>query len=155
MHLRIFSNTKSESRYRSRFTSKLRGFTLIEILVVIVILSILASLVVPNLIGRIGDARIAAARSDIQTIRNALNIYALDNFAHPSTSQGLAALVEKPTGTPEAHNWRRPYIDELPLDPWNNPYVYISPGSNSEFDLISLGADGKVGGEGENADIQK
>lgn len=131
-----------------------RGFTLIEIMVVVVILGILAALITPNILGRTGEARITAARSDINSIGNALDLYKLDNFTYPSTDQGLQALTEKPSGYPEAANWNPDgYLKTLPKDPWGNDYMYISPGSNKPYDLYSLGADKREGGEGENADI--
>lgn len=136
------------------YTNRQRGFTLIEIMVVIVILGVLAALVVPNILGRPDEARISAARSDIQAISNALNLYHLDNFTYPSTNQGLQALVSKPSGSPEAKNWNPDgYLSKLPKDGWGNEYLYISPGAHGKFDLYSLGADGREGGEGNDADI--
>lgn len=130
------------------------GFTLIEIMVVIVILGILGALVIPNVIGRTGAARVTAAKSDIRAIGNALNLYKLDNFNFPSTDQGLQALVEQPSGFPEPKNWNpEGYLDKVPKDPWGNPYQYISPGQHGKYDLSSLGADGAPDGEGEAADI--
>ena len=131
-----------------------RGFTLIEIMVVVVILGILAALIAPNILGRTGEARITAAKADINSIGNALDLYKLDNFSYPSTDQGLQALVSKPGGFPEAPNWNPDgYLKSLPVDPWGNEYQYLSPGSNKPYDLYSLGADKREGGEGENADI--
>ncbi|NIB44466.1 type II secretion system major pseudopilin GspG [Pseudomaricurvus alkylphenolicus] len=131
-----------------------RGFTLIEIMVVIVILGILAALVAPNILGRTGEARITAAKSDINSISNALDLYKLDNFTYPSTDQGLEALVTQPSGFPEAPNWNPDgYLKSVPKDPWGNDYLYVSPGENGGFDLYSLGADRREGGEGDNADI--
>lgn len=133
---------------------KQHGFTLIEIMVVIVILGILAALVVPNIMGRPDEARISAAKSDIQAISNALNLYKLDNYSYPSTDQGLQALVTKPAGSPEAKNWNpEGYLTKLPKDGWGNEYQYISPGAHGRFDLYSFGADGREGGEGVDADI--
>ncbi|HZP12152.1 MAG TPA: type II secretion system major pseudopilin GspG [Nevskiaceae bacterium] len=129
------------------------GFTLIEIMVVVVILGILAAVVVPNIMSKPEDARVAAAKQDIRAIEAALNMYKLDNFYYPSTQQGLEALVQKPGGDPAARNWREPYIKQLPKDPWGNPYNYITPGSHGEFDLFSYGKDGKPGGEGYESDI--
>lgn len=131
-----------------------RGFTLIEVLVVVVILAILAAIVVPRVIGRTDDAMIAKAKADVQGLSTALNLYKLDNFTYPSTDQGLDALVRKPGGSPEAANWRSGgYIERLPKDPWNRDYQYVAPGSHGDFDVYSLGKDGQSGGEGIAADI--
>lgn len=133
--------------------NKQGGFTLIEVMVVIVILGIMAALVVPNLVGRQDQAQVTAARSDIAAIGNALDLYRLDNNAYPSTEQGLEALVEKPSGFPEPRNWRSPYLrKKLPEDPWGNPYQYLS--TDQGFELFSYGADGQEGGEGTSADIR-
>lgn len=130
------------------------GFTLIEIMVVVVILGILAALVVPNILGRTGEARATAAKSDLQSVGNALDLYKLDNYSYPSTDQSLQALVSKPSGYPEASNWNPAgYLKKIPLDPWGKEYLYLSPGAEQDFDLFSLGADGREGGEGNNADI--
>lgn len=129
------------------------GFTLIEILVVVVIIGILGAIIVPNLLGRPDQARITAAQSDIRNLANALDIYRLDNFVYPSTEQGLEALVRKPAGFPEPKNYSPDaYIKQLPTDPWGSPYVYEREGDT--FNLFSLGADGAEGGEGTNADIR-
>jgi general secretion pathway protein G len=130
-----------------------RGFTLIEILVVVVILGILALIVVPRVMERPGEARVTRARQDIQGIVTALSLYKLDNFTFPSTEQGLDALVTKPAGQPEAPNWKGPYLDRAAKDPWNHPYQYQKPGQHGEIDVFSYGADGKPGGEGDAADI--
>lgn len=132
-----------------------RGFTLIEILVVVVILGILAAIVVPKVMDRPGEARIVKAHQDISSIGSALNLYKLDNYAYPSTEQGLEALIAKPTGQPEAANWKGPYLQarSVPKDPWGRPYQYASPGQHGDFDISSFGADGKPGGEGEAADV--
>lgn len=131
-----------------------RGFTLIEILVVVTIIGILAALVVPQLISYPDEARTTRARQDIQALRTALDLYRMDNFTYPSTEQGLRALLNKPGGRPEAPNWRSGgYIKELPKDPWGSDYVYLSPGQTGEFDLYSLGADRAPGGDGTAADI--
>ncbi len=131
-----------------------RGFTLIEVLVVVVILAILAAIVVPRVIGRTDDAMIAKAKADVQGLSTALNLYKLDNFTYPSTDQGLDALVRKPGGSPEAANWRSGgYIERLPKDPWSRDYQYVAPGSHGDFDVYSLGKDGQSGGEGIAADI--
>lgn len=130
------------------------GFTLIEIMVVVVILGILAALVAPNILGRAGEARITAAHSDINSIGNALDLYKLDNHTYPSTDQGLEALVSKPGGHPEPTNWNpEGYLKTLPKDPWGNDYQYLSPGNKRPYDLYSLGADKREGGDGDNADI--
>lgn len=131
-----------------------RGFTLIEIMVVVVIMGILAALVVPKLMGRTDDARVTAARQDIATIMQALKLYKLDNQRYPVTEQGLKALIEKPTTGPEARGWKSGgYLDKLPKDPWGNPYQYLSPGIKGEVDVFSYGADGQAGGTGNDADI--
>lgn len=131
-----------------------RGFTLIEIMVVVVIMSILAVLVVPKLIGRTDDARIVAARQDIATIVQALKLYRLDNHRYPTTEQGLSALVAKPESGPPASGWKAGgYLDKLPKDPWGTPYQFLSPGIRGDIDVFSYGADGQPGGEGNDADI--
>ncbi|MGM0677859.1 MAG: type II secretion system major pseudopilin GspG [Pseudomonadota bacterium] len=131
-----------------------QGFTLIEVMVVVVILGILAAIVVPRVMDRPDDARITKAQNDIRALESALNLYRLDNFTYPSTDQGLEALVERPSGQPEPRNWRQGgYIDRLPADPWGNEYQYLHPGSLGDFDLYSFGADGRPGGEGMNAEI--
>ncbi|HHJ11962.1 MAG TPA: type II secretion system protein GspG [Chromatiales bacterium] len=130
------------------------GFTLIEIMVVVVILSILAALVVPRIMSRPDEARIAKARQDIRALESALKLYKLDNYRYPTTDQGLEALVSRPSTPPEPKNWKKGgYIARLPKDPWGNPYQYLSPGEHGDFDLYTLGADGAPGGEGVNADI--
>lgn len=139
---------QSEKR---RFQS---GFTLIEIMVVVVILGILAAVVVPKIMDNPDKARIVKAKSDVQAIKGALDLYKLDNFNYPSTDQGLAALVQKPSGSPEARNWKQGgYLDRLPRDPWGNEYQYLNPGVNADIDVFSYGADGRPSGEGVNADI--
>lgn len=131
-----------------------RGFTLIEIMVVVVIMGILAALVVPKLMGRTDDARITAARQDIATLMQALKLYKLDNQRYPSTEQGLQALVAKPSGGPPANGWKAGgYIDKLPKDPWGGQYQYLSPGIKGEVDVFSFGADGQAGGAGNDADV--
>lgn len=130
------------------------GFTLIEVMVVVIILGILAAVVVPKIMDRPDAARITKARTDIRAIESALNLYRLDNFVYPSTDQGLEALVAKPTGLPEARNWKSGgYLDRVPLDPWGTPYQYLAPGEHGDFDVYSFGADGQAEGEGVNADI--
>ena len=130
-----------------------RGFTLIEILVVVVILGILAAIVVPRVMERPGEARVTRAKQDIAGIVTALSMYKLDNFSYPSTEQGLDALVSKPSGQPEAAAWKGPYLDRAPKDPWGRPYQYQRPGQHGEVDVYSFGADGRPGGEGEAGDV--
>ncbi len=129
-----------------------RGFTLIEIMVVVVIIGILGALVVPKLMGKPGEARVTAAKVDISTLMQALKLYKLDNQRYPSAEQGLQALVTKPTAGAIPPSWK-PYLDKLPNDPWLHPYQYASPGLKGEIDVYSFGADGVIGGEGKNADI--
>jgi len=129
-----------------------RGFTLIEIMVVLVIMGIMAALVVPNLMDRPDQARATAASNDVGAIMQALKLYRLDNGSYPTAQQGLQALVEKPTVGKEPSNWRN-YLEKLPNDPWGNPYQYLNPGTYGEVDVFSLGADGEPGGEKGNADI--
>jgi general secretion pathway protein G len=128
------------------------GFTLIELMVVLVIIGVLAALIVPNVLERADDARITAARTDVNNLMQALKLYRLDNQRYPSSEQGLQALVTKPTAEPVPPNWK-PYLDKLPNDPWGRPYQYLNPGVKGEIDVMSLGADGQPGGEGKNADI--
>ena len=138
----------------SRATSRHAGFTLIEIMVVVVIMGVLAALLVPRLMGRTDDARILAAKQDIATLMQALKLYRLDNQRYPTTEQGLQALIARPTNGPQPANWKTGgYIDRLNKDPWGNPYQYASPGTRSEVDIFSYGADGQPGGSGNDADI--
>jgi general secretion pathway protein G len=129
-----------------------QGFTLIELMVVIVILGVLAALVVPRVMDRPDEARVIAARQDIASIMQALKLYRLDNQRYPTTEQGLQALVTRPTAGPAANNWKA-YLDKPPLDPWGKPYQYLNPGIKGEIDVFSLGADGQPGGTGVDADI--
>ena len=139
------------SRDRTTAIRNQRGFTLIEIMVVVVIIGLLAALVAPSLIGNIDRAAVNRARADIRSIETALNLYRLDNFRYPSTDQGLQALVSNP-GEASAPNWKA-YLRSLPTDPWNQPYQYAYPGQRSEFDLFTYGADGVQGGDDIDADI--
>ncbi|AJR06936.1 putative type II secretory pathway, pseudopilin EpsG [Photobacterium gaetbulicola Gung47] len=133
---------------------KQRGFTLLEVMVVIVILGVLASLVVPNLLGNKEKADQQKVVTDISALEQALDMYRLDNSAYPTTDQGLEALVSKPSSSPEPRNYRDGgYIRRLPNDPWGNPYQYVMPGEHGAVDIFSLGADGQEGGEGINTDI--
>ena len=129
-----------------------RGFTLIELMVVLAIIGVLAALIVPNVLGRAEDARVSAAKTDVGNLLLALKLYKLDNQRYPTTDQGLAALQSKPTIDPIPANWRS-YVEKLPADPWGNPYQYLNPGINGEVDVLSLGADGVIGGVGRDADI--
>ena len=130
------------------------GFTLIEVMVVVVILSILAAVIVPKIMGRPEQARIVKAKQDVRVLESALKTYKLDNFTFPSTDQGLEALVKKPAGSPEPKHWKDGgYLDRLPNDPWGHPYQYLNPGAHGSIDIFSLGADGQTGGEGKDADI--
>lgn len=130
------------------------GFTLIEVMVVIVIIGVLAALIVPKVMSRPDEARTTAARTDIASIKQALNLYKLDNHRYPNTEQGLAALVKKPTVSPIPENWKgNGYLERVPKDPWGRAYRYLQPGLHDEIDIVSLGADGEVGGEGSDADI--
>jgi general secretion pathway protein G len=130
-----------------------RGFTLIEVLVVITILTILAALIVPRIMDRPDQARVVAARNDVRAIEAALNLYRLDNGVYPTTEQGLSALVQKPASGNVPRNWTKPYLDRVPKDPWQNDYQYLSPGLHGEIDVWSQGSDGQPGGEGYAADI--
>ena len=131
-----------------------RGFTLLEIMVVVVILGILAALVVPKIISRPDEARAIAAKQDIASLMQALKLYRLDNQRYPTTEQGLQALVARPASAPLAPNWKTGgYVERLPKDPWGNPYQYLNPGVHGELDVFSLAADGAPGGEGNDADI--
>lgn len=129
-----------------------RGFTLIEIMVVIIILGVLAALVVPNIMSQPDEARAKAARVDIARVMQQLDLYRLDNLSYPSTEQGLQALVERPSGDPAPRNWKQ-LLKAPPQDPWGRPYQYLNPGINGEIDVFSYGADGQSGGEGVDADI--
>jgi general secretion pathway protein G len=142
------------SRPLARRRARMRGFTLIEIMVVVVIIGLLAAIIVPQVIDRVDEARIAKAKQDIQGLETALTMFRLDNSKYPSTDQGLKALSQQPTD-PSIHHWRPGgYIQRVSKDPWGGDYQYVFPGTHGrEYDLFSLGADGQPGGEGINADI--
>lgn len=147
---RVFNHFEGEMRLAYRR----QGFTLLEVMVVVVILGILAALVVPRIISRPDEARAIAARQDIASLMQALKLYRLDNQRYPTTEQGLQALVARPTSAPLPPNWKAGgYIERLPKDPWGNPYRYLNPGVHGELDVYSTGADGAPGGEGNDADI--
>ncbi len=137
-------------RRQQRFLQ--RAFTLIELMVVLVIIGVLAALIVPNVIERADDARVTAAKTDVNNLMQALKLYRLDNQRYPTVEQGLQALLVRPTVGPAAPNWK-PYVEKLPNDPWGRSYQYMNPGIKGEIDVLSLGADGQPGGEGKNADI--
>jgi general secretion pathway protein G len=133
-----------------------RAFTLIELVVVIIVLGLLAGLVAPQIFGRVAEAKSVAARTQLELLGVALDSYRLDNGSYPTTEQGLAALRDKPAQAPVPANWRGPYLrKEIPLDPWQRPYIYRSPGERNRtgYDLMTFGRDGKPGGEGEDADV--
>lgn len=140
--------------YAAKNISRQRGFTLLEIMVVVVILGMLVAIVAPNVLENQDKAMVEKARADIQALEQAFDMYKLDNSIYPSTDQGVQALVDKPSGSPEPRNYRSGgYIKRLQKDPWGNDYQYIQPGENGPYDLYSLGADGQPGGEGDAADI--
>ncbi|GAA0838882.1 GspG family T2SS major pseudopilin variant XcpT [Marinobacter szutsaonensis] len=135
-----------------RFTQ--RGFTLIEIMVVMVILGLLVAIVAPNIMGRSDQAKVTIAETQLKNIQSALDLYRLDNSHYPSTQQGLEALVSRPSGSPEPKNWNQDgYLKSVPEDPWGNQFQYVSPGTEGPYDLYSYGADGQEGGDGDAADI--
>ncbi|MFA4912994.1 MAG: type II secretion system major pseudopilin GspG [Burkholderiaceae bacterium] len=144
-------HTRTRSRVHAARRAGQRGFSLIEIMVVVVIMGILAALVVPNLLERPDQARVVAARQDISSVMQAMKLYRLDNGRYPTAEQGLRALVERPTNV-TLPNWRS-YLERLPNDPWGKPYQYLNPGVHGDIDIFSFGSDGEPGGEGTNADI--
>ncbi len=131
-------NRKSPS-----FLVSQQGFTLLEVMVVVVIIAIMAAAVVPAVLDNIDKSKISRVGTDLKSIETALNLYKLDNFNYPSTDQGLEALVSKPSGEPAAEGWTKPYLKKLPIDPWNKPYKYLSPGTHGDFDIYSTGPDGR------------
>ena len=139
-------------RPTARGARRARGFTLIELLVVLVIIGVLAALIVPNVLSRADEARVTAAKTDVNNLMQALKLYRLDNQRYPSAEQGLQALVAKPRAGPAPANWK-PYLEKLPNDPWGHPYQYVNPGVKGEVDVFSFGADGRSGGEGNDADV--
>ena len=146
----MFSNRLLPAVRRAQ-ASVQRGFTLIELMVVLVIIGVLAALIVPNVIGAADEARVTAARTDVTNIMGALKRYRLDNQRYPTAEQGLAALINRPSSGPQPMNWK-PYLEKLPNDPWGNPYQYSLTAADPQ--IVSLGADGAPGGEGENADVR-
>lgn len=152
----VLSSLRERKSQRSQHASFLSeaGFTLIEIMVVIAIIGILATLIVPKIMGRPDEARAMAAKHDVGTIVQSLKLYRLDIGRYPTTEQGIKSLVEKPTSEPVPQNWKvGGYLDSVPKDPWGNPYQYSNPGTKGEIDVYSFGADGKPGGTGTDADI--
>lgn len=145
---------KMQHQAKMRRRASEAGLSLIETLIVLVIIGLVSAMVIPNVISRPDDARVTVARNDIASLAAALQLYRLDNQTYPSTTQGLQALVERPSGNPQARNWNSEgYLDALPVDPWGNPYVYRIPAETGAFDILSMGADGEPGGESYNADI--
>lgn len=143
-----------DNNLHGRPRSRESGLSLIETLIVLVIIGLVSAMIIPNVISRPDDARVTVARNDIASLSAALKMYRLDNRTYPSTTQGLMALVKRPTTAPKPANWHpEGYLDALPMDPWGNPYVFQVPGKSGPFDIVSLGADGALGGEGYDADI--
>ena len=129
-----------------------KGFTLVEVMVVVVILAVLAALIVPRVVGRTDEARVVAAKQDIAAIMQSLKLYRIDNSRYPTSDQGLEALVSRPSSGPQPTNWKS-YLDKLPKDPWGRTYLYLNPGVHGEIDVFSLGADGQPGGSAADSDI--
>jgi general secretion pathway protein G len=148
----MLTSSALQTRAARRARRLVRGFTLIELMVVLVIIGVLAALIVPNVLDRADDARVTAARTDVNNLMQALKLYKLDNQRYPTGEQGLQALISKPTAAPVPPNWK-PYLEKLPNDPWGRPYQYLNPGVKGEIDVMSFGADGQPGGEGKNADV--
>lgn len=145
---------KIPHRTREGHAAREAGFSLLELMVVVVILSILTLVIAPRIMDRPDQARIARVQADLKVLESAVSIYRLDNYTYPTTEQGLRALVERPTIEPLPPNWaQNGYIDRLPQDPWGRPYQYLQPGLHGPFDVFSLGADGVAGGEGADADM--
>lgn len=150
----LHSRLKKQHNNQCDTNKRQGGFTLIEIMVVVIILGILASIVVPKVMDNPDKARVSKAKNDIRALESALNLYKLDNYSYPTTDQGIEALVSKPGGSPEPKNWKQGgYLPRVPKDPWGEPYQYLSPGVQGSIDIYSLGADGQQGGEGPNEDI--
>lgn len=145
--MRLFLSTSPPARLALK-----RGFTLIELMVILAVIGVLAALIVPNVLDRADDSRVTAAQTDVNQLMQALRLYRLDNQMYPTAEQGLQALVTRPTAAPVPSNWR-PYIERLPTDPWGRPYQYLNPGIHGTVDVFSFGADGRPGGEGINAVI--
>jgi general secretion pathway protein G len=141
-------------KYTAQAASSQRGFSLVEILVVLVIMGLLISIVAPTVLNRADEARVQKAYADFKAIETALKIYRLDNYVYPTTEQGLEALVEASSLDPEPRNFKAGgYLQQVPLDPWGRPYLYLSPGEKGEIDIYTLGADGVAGGEDQNVDL--
>lgn len=119
-----------------------QGFTLLEVMVVVVIIAVMAAVVAPGVLDKLSDAKIERVKADVKSLESTLALYKLDNFQYPSTDQGLEALVSKPSGDPEPKGWK-PYLKKMPMDPWKNPYKYLNPGSHGEIDIYSWGPDGR------------
>jgi len=161
MNVEITMNAKAPMKSFEGFKSsspaalsRQAGFSLIEIMVVVIIIGLLASIVAPAVLDRADEARIQKVQADFKSIQTALKLYRIDNFVYPTSEQGLEALVTKPSIAPIPRNWKSSgYIETLQQDPWGRPYLYLSPGEAHEYDIYTLGADGISGGEGPNADI--
>ena len=147
-------NNLPRGHKHSTNTASMSGFTLLEIMIVVVIIGILATILAPRVFDAPDKARVTKAKADINSLESALNLYRLDNYVYPSTEQGLEALVTQPNGEPQAKNWKQGgYIPRLPKDPWGGSYQYLNPGVHAEIDIYTLGADNRPGGEGANSDI--